>query len=580
MADFPTIPPGYGYPLVTMANGRLPQATMDAIAESPELTNTFGTVTLTVSAADTPLPFRTRADYQCDGTGDIATIQAALDALPDDNAVSGEVVLLPGNYTDATGATLSIGSPSSASLNPRKVLRFVRGARLNVSGRTGRLAVIKVESPDCQVINPNIAGNASFGNGTGIAIGGDVATLGGRWSRVCNRVTIESPILSNLETGIEFSSIDGGPGVGGSTGDCNVFGGYIFQNKTGIRAAGYTNSVYGTTLANNNKPVWVEARRVEAQLRCYGITIVGWNEVGILVDGGFGSVFHDTWMEHVSATGSTATEAIRLGASGTTRAHLTRFTGTTHVQLVNEQYAVRYVGAVGTLIEDLVISTSGAVPSVAAARNELPSACKRNRIQRLTYGPAGVPTNTPLSIDAAAWGEVFIDRIPGVTGDAAFSTRINSSTRASSSPSVRKPADTSRANTDTLTGDSDMTINLSPGTRYRLTGLIIFDAPQTADFKMALSLSGGATIQWSGLGPVVSHASADGSADGTFRRATSGFVMAWGGAGAGVPVCVQLAGDVVTTDLASMTMTWAQNTADATPTILKVGSWIALEPVA
>lgn len=544
------------------------------------LTGEFGGVTITVAAADTPLPFRTRADIICTGTNDIATIQAALDQLPDDNAVSGSVHLLRGNYNDASGATLSIGSPSSAAKNPRKVLTFERGARLNVSGRTGRKAVIKVESPDCQVVNPNIAGSTSFGNGTGIAIGGDVATFGGRWDRVANRVTIHDPIISNLETAIEFCSIDGGPGVGGSTGDCVVRNGYLFQNKTGIRAAGYTNTVDATTIANNNKAIWVEARRAEAQIRCYAVTVVGWNEVGILVEGGFGSVFHDTWMEHTSSAGSTATEAIRFGQSGTVRANLTRFTGTTHVQLAGEQYAVRYVGAVGTLIEDLVISTSGTVPSVAAARNELPSTCKRNRITRLTYGPSGVPTNTPLSIDAAAWGEVHIERIPGVTGDAAFSARMNPSTRASAAPTVRKPADASKTSDATLATDSDMTVNLSPSTKYMLTGLIMFDASQAGDFKMALTTSGNATIQWAGMGPSVGSTAADGVSTVTTRRATSGFVQAWGGAAAGTPVCVLISGIVETTDLASMTMSWAQNTADATATILKVGSWLKLEPIA
>jgi hypothetical protein len=515
----------------------------------------------------------------CDGVGDIATIQAALDSLPDNAAVSGEVVLLPGNYYDATNATLSVGSQSSAATNPRKVLRFIRGARLNVSARTGRLAIIKVESPDCQIIDPNISNNTAFGNGTGIAIGGDIATFGGRWDKVPNRVTISNPILSNLETGIEFSSIDGGPGVGGSTGDCIVNGGYLLQNKTAIRAAGYTNTVNGPTLANNNVGVWVESRRSEAQIRCYALTIVGWNEVGIKVDGGFGSVFHDTWMEHTSATGSTATEAIRFGLSSTVRANFTRFTGTTMIQLVDEAYAIKYVGAISTLIEDLVISTSGAVPSTAVVRHELSSPNKRNRINRVTFGPSAIPSHTLMSIDAAAWGDVFVDRVPGFTADIGFSTRLNPSTRGSSSPAVRKAADSSKTSDATLATDSDMTIALPPASTYALTGLIIFDAGQTGDFKMSLTVSGSGQVLWGGLGPISSHVSATGEASVTTRRLATTTAVTWGGAGTGFPLAVPISGLVTTVDLATLTLQWSQGTSDATATVFKGGSWIRLEPL-
>lgn len=543
-------------------------------------TPAYGTTTRTVAAADTPMPFRARADYLCTGTNDLTVIQQAVDDLPDDNAVSGEVVLLAGNYSDASGGTVSVGSPSSASKNPRKVLRFERGARLNVSNRAGRKAVIKVESPDCQIVNPNIAGNAAFGNGTGIAIGGDVATFGGRWDKVANRVLVYEPILSNLETGIEFSSIDGGPGVGGSTGDCKVFGGYLFQSKTGIRAAGYTNTIYAPTLSNNNKPIWVESRRSEAQLRAHDVTIVGWNEVGILVDGGFGSVFTNTWMEQNPASSSTATEAIRLGLSGSVRASGTKFTGSTHIQLVNEQYAIKYVGASQTEVDELILSTSGSVPSVAVARNEMQSTSKNNRIRKYTFGPNSIPSHTSLSIDAAAWGELFIDRVSGLVGADGFSTRRNPSTRASSSPIARKLTDSSKTSDTTMASESELTVNLNPGNTYALDGIIFFDASQTGDFKMALSVSGtNSTISWVGVGPASSHTNAVGVSSVTTQRATSGFVMAWGGAAAGTVIGVPIKGVVSVTELATLTMTWAQAASDATPTILKAGSYLELTPI-
>jgi hypothetical protein len=369
-------------------------------------------VVLTVAAADTVASLKAKADYVCTAAGDLATIQSALDALPDNAAVSGEVLLMAGNYQDLTNNTVSISSPSSSSIAVRKVLRFQRGARLNVGGRTGRKAVIKVESPNCQIINANISNNVTKGNGTGIAIGGDVATFGGRYDKVANMVRIIEPILSNLETGIEFASIDGGPGVGGSTGDCYGQGGYIFACKTGIRCPGYSNAWYSPQISDCDVNIWVEGRRLEAQFQCYAGRLVNWAQQAIRVDGGWGSNFYDTWMEHTSTRSAVPTEAILIGndADG---ANSVRFTGSTQIQLFDELYAVRIEKAMGLIFDEIVVSTSGATPITSIIRNNTPSTSENNVIKRIMFGPVTPPAHTLVS--GSGTGHLRIERKPGAT---------------------------------------------------------------------------------------------------------------------------------------------------------------------
>ncbi|WP_238780423.1 hypothetical protein [Prescottella equi] len=371
---------------------------------------------LTVAPSDAPEEYKRRADYVCTGVNDLAVIQAALDALPDNSAVSGEVLGLAGNFYDATDFTVSIGSTTSASVKPRKILRFQRGARINATVKTGRKAVIKLESPNAQVINPNIVGPSVKGAGTGIALGGDIATFGGRYNVAANMGRIEEPIISNLETGVEFGSIDGGPGVGASTGDCYGIGGYIFQCKTGIRAAGYSNVWYSPQVSDCDINIWVEGRRLETQLHVYSPRLVNWAQQAIRVSGGFGTHFYDTWLEHTSAKSAVPTEAILIG-DDSDGANSVRFSGSTHIQLFDEQYAVRIEKASGLVIDELVISTSGAVPTTSVIRNSTTASSENNVIGRVHFGPLGAPAHTLVSGSGA--GHLRIERKPGT---AAFSS--------------------------------------------------------------------------------------------------------------------------------------------------------------
>jgi hypothetical protein len=128
-----------------------------------------------------------------------------------------------------------------------------------------------------------------------------------------------------------------------------------------------------------------------------------------------------------------------------------------------------------------------------------------------------------------------MERIPGTTGQDAFTTRVNPSTRANPVPMVRKPVDTSKTSDTTMAVFTDMSMVLSLGTNYILTGMLIFDAGQAGDIKVQFNLPTNATIQWTGVGPASSHTSTVGISSVTTQQTTSGFVQAWGGAAAGTP---------------------------------------------
>lgn len=104
MAEWPTIPTGYGYPLVNMSTKRLPQDTLDAIAESPELSATLvAPLSKTVAGAAAPIPWINALDYGADDSGVAdcrAAFQAAIDALED---AGGGTLLIPAGLYRVSG---------------------------------------------------------------------------------------------------------------------------------------------------------------------------------------------------------------------------------------------------------------------------------------------------------------------------------------------------------------------------------------------------------------------------------------------------------------------------------------------
>jgi hypothetical protein len=527
----------------------------------------------TVAAVDTPMK-GLRADYVCDGVDDLYTIQQALDALPDSPTVSGEVVVLPGTYTDASGITVSISSPTDGTRNVKKVLRFQRGARLNVSGRSGRGAVFKIESSFCQIINPEIAGTTPrlTGSGTAIAFGGPAAVLGGRYSRAAYFSSVHEPVIRNFETGVEFGSVDGVA----STGDCYGLGGMIENCVTGVRAAGYVNRWYSLGATYCDRNIWVESRRVEAQLDVFGSTLTNWYEAAIVVDGGAGSHFHDTWMEHTLSTGP-AQEAVRIGLSNATRASLVRFSGKTLVQLNTESYAFRLVGSAGLTVEDLQVSTSGITPSVSIIRNETSVSSKGNRFQRITFGPSTTPAHTLIT--GTGTGQVYVDRAP-VAGAIEYTNARNRDTATQEHPFIVKNADESYLGNANMHNDTELVVTAQGGNSvYLLTGFIRYEADPTGDIKGTIQPPAGAVLQWQGLGAAVGATSAEAVMNaGTYAHNVE---VVYGGVGAGVPLGIRLSGYLTTgTTGGTVRWRWAQGTANGSvPSKVLSGSWLKLEKI-
>lgn len=143
---------------------------------------------------------------------------------------------------------------------------------------------------------------------------------------------------------------------------------------------------------------------------------------------------------------------------------------------------------------------------------------------------------------------------------------------------VRKPAFTSRANT-TLADDPDLTMILVPGT-YLLDCMLFYDGAQAADLKLGWTTPSGTTGSWW-----------PGGADSGMTALAS--VPRWGAVGdvgtstlpvgcqgAGIILACRPVGTVVITTTGTFALSWAQQTASATATIVRGQSYLRMERIA
>lgn len=130
MSSFPAIPAGYGYPLVTMDDGRLPQDTMDAIAESTELSNTIAAAMQTleeaqaapnVAAGRIPAPLASPLPTCVVQRAWGLSVSASIVAGGSDYAVNDTITLAGGTTT--TPAIVRVASVSSGAVSSVTVVR-------------------------------------------------------------------------------------------------------------------------------------------------------------------------------------------------------------------------------------------------------------------------------------------------------------------------------------------------------------------------------------------------------------------------------------------------------------------------
>lgn len=132
-----------------------------------------------------------------------------------------------------------------------------------------------------------------------------------------------------------------------------------------------------------------------------------------------------------------------------------------------------------------------------------------------------------------------------------------------------KAGDTSRSNTASRTADPDLVVALLANLTYTVDSYLMYDAGAGL-FQVYWTVPAGATVTgapW-GLDTAVTAATVGG-----IRVPPTGAAV--GSGGSGTVVSARPTANVIMGSTAgNLTLTWAQNTSNATATILKAGSWI------
>ena len=153
MSSWPTIPDGFGYPLVDMATHRLPTPAIEAIAESPELA---GTIDAAVAAGITPEMAQDAVDSALDTAGVVTGAQIVAEATESGKRIAWSMALddgskLPlgfyedGHFTELTRRVIrqDVLDTVDAAAHPvyRQVIRVEDGPMLIGFRRDGQVDI-------------------------------------------------------------------------------------------------------------------------------------------------------------------------------------------------------------------------------------------------------------------------------------------------------------------------------------------------------------------------------------------------------------------------------------------------------
>jgi hypothetical protein len=146
---------------------------------------------------------------------------------------------------------------------------------------------------------------------------------------------------------------------------------------------------------------------------------------------------------------------------------------------------------------------------------------------------------------------------------------------------VRLASDQSSVNSNSLVLVPGLAVSVEANSAYAFDGYIGYNAGATGDFKINLTVSSGATGDW-GLAGLATGATANGGTEGDVRMelrdgfggtslAVSGYSNN-GGRMFALPRSYVATGNSV----GSVGVMFGQNTSNATPSVIKAGSWIRL----
>lgn len=142
---------------------------------------------------------------------------------------------------------------------------------------------------------------------------------------------------------------------------------------------------------------------------------------------------------------------------------------------------------------------------------------------------------------------------------------------------VYQSADQTVNNTTTYVSSSNLVLSLAANSVYVYKSCIVFDTGATPDFKHKLLLPAGAAVRRAVFTPTTTVA----ATNTTIGMDTLDLVeFASGGVAAGTMMTAFPMGTIYTAGTAgSVTVQFAQQVANASNTVLKIGSWIELTKV-
>lgn len=145
-----------------------------------------------------------------------------------------------------------------------------------------------------------------------------------------------------------------------------------------------------------------------------------------------------------------------------------------------------------------------------------------------------------------------------------------------------KAGDTTRASSTTTSADPDLTLNVEAGARYKLTGALFYGARSDTDLKFGWSAPAGAVLTWHGHCQATATSGTTGDAIYDVQSISTTAYAPGGAAADNTTIMVVLLhGELVVGGSAgTFSLNWAQNTSNATGTVLKANSHITLKRVA
>jgi hypothetical protein len=204
-----------------------------------------------------------------------------------------------------------------------------------------------------------------------------------------------------------------------------------------------------------------------------------------------------------------------------------------------------------------------------------------NRIEwdALTGTPAGSPTPPPYTQDGTKW-EISVAIVDVPANDLIIdAAQVTPAKHYQDWPQRTKTltADQTVNNSTTFVNITDLQVELSANRQYAIDASLFYDSATAADARVNVTVPSGATIRLAV--PAINTGAT--FTNGNYEAAVNvgGFVSI-GGAGVNVPVHAMIRAVVTTLDTSgNLTVQWAQDTANASNTVLRSGSWLRITPL-